>query len=152
MADVAIKQLNVGNPNRILQSDANSRVIEVPKRRIFSGPGQTIGATSAVVASVPLVNGYSYALKGWVIGREATTGDTIGGNGQGNREALAKRVGGTSSIITPGLSSALLSDPLLSLATADFVLGTNTADLQVTGDTGLTINWWGEIEVLEFAP
>lgn len=144
---VKIKQISVGNPNRVLQSDAAGVVAEIPKHRIITGSGQTVGAATAVLASVPLVNGYSYAVKGWVVGRESTSGDSLAGR----RSSMAKRVGGTSSVLGAG-EGALASDASVSLADADFVLGTNTADLQATGAVGTTINWWCEVEYIEFAP
>lgn len=106
-----------------------------------SGEVTTTDATSTVLLSYPIPAGTACMFSAYVIGRNTATGDII----TANREAAAKNVSGTSTLIGSVQSLVTLNDTTMALATVTIDVSAGNARVIVTGLAATSIEWFGDM-------
>jgi hypothetical protein len=104
---------------------------------------QTIGATTADLFSVPILNNRAIVAVCEVAGARSDYSASYAATGS----AGYNRAGGGISVLPNVVINGTITDPLASTIGASFVVVGTNAVLRVTGEAGQTWNWAGRITV-----
>lgn len=104
---------------------------------------QTVGATTADLFSVPILNNRAIVATCEVAGARADYSASYGATGA----AGYNRAGGAVSVLPNVVINGTITDGLASTIGASFVISGTNAILRVTGEAGQTWNWSGRITV-----
>lgn len=111
------------------------------------GTAQSVNVATVVVASIPMVDGKSYSVKGWFVGKAAAATPCAGEV----PAASAERVAGVSALIGVGATSLVAGALAGVVVTIGVNAGANLLELRATGIALTTIDWMGRLEALEFS-